>query len=396
MPLNLIHTFPLRLLSSSFQYFFLHRSVLSSHYLPLPPSTRRDRLSSKLQLPLDPSTSRSKPPNQTEILLLMAQLETDPQDSILTRTFDYLILGSGLCESMIAHSLVTSHPSSTLLQVDPNTFYGQSWAAVQLDQLESTVLSSSSSSIPLPPTSHPTTKSSSYAISLQPTLVPARGRFVNTLVSSNVAPYLSFQLLHAFILAQPDHTLLPLPGSKHDLFRTQELSLIEKRLLMRFLQSILEPDGLLIPEPLQSLSDYLSRPPYSISNTKLSSVIAALSLAPTSDPPAQSVITRLRTLLTSIGRYPSPTVSVLPAALLLGEYGGGGEWVEGFVRAAAVTGRAIQVIGRPILSLEQSSDDDKRWTIRLGRQAGHPCGGEDQLEFTAGRLLISQDYLTSP
>ncbi|PLW25906.1 hypothetical protein PCASD_21125 [Puccinia coronata f. sp. avenae] len=42
----------------------------------------------------------------------------------------------------------------------------------------------------------PTSSSlSSYALSLQPTLVPARGAFVDALIAANVAPYLSFQLL---------------------------------------------------------------------------------------------------------------------------------------------------------------------------------------------------------
>ncbi|KAA1086841.1 Rab proteins geranylgeranyltransferase component A [Puccinia graminis f. sp. tritici] len=132
-----------------------------------------------------------------------------------------------------------------------------------------------------------------------------------------------------------------------------------------------------------------------ITNPRLVTVIGALSLSAVEDPAAGPVLGRLKTLLSAIGRHPSATLSALPAALLLGEYGGGGEWAEGFVRAAAVTGRATQVLGRPVLSLRQSIDGtQQRWIIRLGRQSGHPVGGEDHLEFSAGRLLVSQQYLS--
>ncbi|PLW39385.1 hypothetical protein PCASD_04997 [Puccinia coronata f. sp. avenae] len=324
--------------------------------------------------------------------------------------FDYLVIGTGLCESMVAYHLTASDPAATVIQVDPSSVYGQSWAAVQLAQLQQATFttaawsafcsatttgdSSSSSS------SSTSSSSSSYALSLQPTLVPARGAFVDALIAANVAPYLSFQLLHHFILAQPDHghhSLLSLPGSKHDLFRMPELSLLDKRLLMRFFQSIQDPDPLVSPSPDQSLSEYLSRPPFSITNPRLISIMGALALSAQEDPAALLVVSRLKKLLNAIGRHPSATVSALPAALLLGEYGGGGEWAEGFVRAAAVTGRAAQVLGRPILSLVQEATEaegSRRWTIRLGRQTGHAVGGEDELEFSASRLLLSQEYLS--
>jgi len=132
-----------------------------------------------------------------------------------------------------------------------------------------------------------------------------------------------------------------------------------------------------------------------MTNPRLVSVIGALALSAQEEPLALPVVRRLKTLLRAIGRHPSTTVSALPAALLLGEYGGGGEWAEGFVRAAAVTGRATQVLGRPVLSLCQAQDGrPDRWTIRLGCQSGLPVGGDNELEFSACRLLLSQQYLS--
>ncbi|KNZ63970.1 hypothetical protein VP01_10801g1, partial [Puccinia sorghi] len=182
-----------------------------------------------------------------------------------------------------------------------------------------------------------TTNLSSYALSLQPTLVPARGTFVDALISSNVVLYLSFQLLNNFILARPDQSLLFLPGSKHELFRMPQLSLLDKRLLMRFFQSILDSDQLVLREPVLSvsfllllhsyyileiadelLSKYLCPLPYSITNPKLVSVIGALALLAQEEPSALPVVRRLKTLLREIGRQPSTMVSALPAALLLG------------------------------------------------------------------------------
>ncbi|KAI9624829.1 hypothetical protein H4Q26_016603 [Puccinia striiformis f. sp. tritici PST-130] len=285
--------------------------------------------------------------------------------------FDYLVIGTGLCESMVAYHLAASDTATTVLQVDPSSSYGQSWAAVHLDQLQSTSFhpfSSAASSSPglsteqaasssvsqsseRPISKHPPLR---YALSLQPTLVPARGKFVDALIASNVAPYLSFQLLHAFILAQPDHTLLPLPGSKHDLFRMSELSLLDKRLLMRFFRLFLILIG-------YCYIDYCDRRAGAFANN---------------EPAAAPVLSRLKTLLSAIGAPPFVYGFCLAPALLLGEYGGGGEWAEGFVRAAAVTGRATQVLGRPVVSLQQSTDDPQyRWNIRLGRQSGHSVGG---------------------
>ncbi|KNZ49597.1 hypothetical protein VP01_4912g1 [Puccinia sorghi] len=169
--------------------------------------------------------------------------------------------------------------------VDPNSYYGQSWAAIQLEQLQTGSFASSpgssfcaattdrgSVSTDRPsqaPTS--TTNLYSYVLSLQPTLVPARGTFVDALISSNVALYLSFQILNHFILTRPDQSLLSLPGSKHELFRMPQLSLLDKYLLIRIFQSILDSDQIVLREPVLSVSFLLLLHSYYISeivNTK--------------------------------------------------------------------------------------------------------------------------------
>ncbi|CAH7685048.1 GDP dissociation inhibitor-domain-containing protein [Phakopsora pachyrhizi] len=330
----------------------------------------------------------------------------DQRDRMDEGEFDYLVIGTGLSESILTR-LLSGSASATVLQVDPNTRYGQSWTALQLDQLQSIGPSLPNSSLEIFDDIQDADyqiqskkTSSEYALTLQPALVPARGGFIDLIVSSNVAPYLSFQLLNQFILAQEgDEEFLALPGSKHDLFKLQGLSLMDKRLLMRFFQSVIKSnnssdqqmDSKLDYEI--SLKDHLERPPYSISNPKLISMIAALSLSPTSDAPAQAVIDRLMTIFRSIGRHPSSTSSVLPAALLIGEYGGGGEWVEGFVRSAAVTGNSVQVLGRPVISLKESTED-KKWIIRLGDQKDQSGLAEKELEFRAKHLCISEQYIS--
>ncbi|MBW0495766.1 hypothetical protein O181_035481 [Austropuccinia psidii MF-1] len=325
----------------------------------------------------------------SEIFPIFINFSSTTMDQSNPTAFDFLFIGTGLVESMAACSVISSRPSSTILQVDPQSHYGQSWSGLSLQAFQSLSLPNSSHSDSL---SLSDQKPSAYSLSLQPILIPARGKFVDHLISSNVAPYVSCQLLQAFILAQPDNTLLPLPGSKHDLFRVSQLSLIEKRQLMRFFQAIVQSDLFVHPQSHQSLAEYLAQPPYLITNPVLLSLIAALSLSPTAHPPAQQVIGRLKTLFNAIGRHASSTISALPAALLLGEYAGSGDWAEGFVRASAITGRAVQVIGRPILSLKQSVKE-KTWSITLGPQVGQPSSQEDILKFTANRLCVSQEYL---
>ena len=75
-----------------------------------------------------------------------------------------------------------------------------------------------------------------YSISLTPTVIPATGPFISCLISSGVARYGSFKLLDRILIySSANDSLRPVPGSKEDIFKSQDLTLVDKRKLMRFL-----------------------------------------------------------------------------------------------------------------------------------------------------------------
>lgn len=80
-----------------------------------------------------------------------------------------------------------------------------------------------------------------YSISLAPALIPSLGPLISSLVASGVARYGGYRLLERVgIFQQGDrtsggHDIKSVPGSKEDVFKSKDMSLLEKRRLMRFL-----------------------------------------------------------------------------------------------------------------------------------------------------------------
>ena len=67
-------------------------------------------------------------------------------------------------------------------------------------------------------------------------MIPATGPFISCLISSGVARYGSFKLLDRILIySSANDSLRPVPGSKEDIFKSQDLTLVDKRKLMRFL-----------------------------------------------------------------------------------------------------------------------------------------------------------------
>lgn len=78
-------------------------------------------------------------------------------------------------------------------------------------------------------------QSRQYCISLQPTIIPSIGPLIDALVASGVSRYGGFKLLERVALYEGPGTVKPVPGSKEDVFKNKQLSLLHKRRLMRFL-----------------------------------------------------------------------------------------------------------------------------------------------------------------
>jgi len=64
-------------------------------------------------------------------------------------TYDILIEGTGLAQSILAAA--ASRLSKKVIHIDRNSFYGGSWAALSIDQLDEFVKTYASSGTPLAP-----------------------------------------------------------------------------------------------------------------------------------------------------------------------------------------------------------------------------------------------------
>jgi hypothetical protein len=78
-------------------------------------------------------------------------------------------------------------------------------------------------------------QSRQYSICLQPAIIPSVGPLISSLVSSGVAKYSGFKLLESVSIYDSPGKVKSVPGSKEDIFKNKQISLIEKRRLMRFL-----------------------------------------------------------------------------------------------------------------------------------------------------------------
>ena len=129
-----------------------------------------------------------------------------------------------------------------IAQIDVNEYYGSDQASLAADELatwaearsnstagaSSKAYSSISRSRDVPPFAR------HYSLSLAPALLPSTGPFLSALIASGVSRYGAYRLLER-VAVFDGGALRAVPASKEDVFKATELSLLDKRRLMRFL-----------------------------------------------------------------------------------------------------------------------------------------------------------------
>lgn len=127
-----------------------------------------------------------------------------------------------------------------VIHIDRQPYYGGTEASLTTDELHrwvealssqrsaGKIFSSASTSGDLPSTSR------SYSLSLAPSVIVSKGPLISSLIASGVARYGGFKLLDQ-LLIYSDARFKSVPGSKEDIFKSKEISLVDKRRLMRFL-----------------------------------------------------------------------------------------------------------------------------------------------------------------
>ncbi|KAK2459728.1 hypothetical protein APHAL10511_008262 [Amanita phalloides] len=271
--------------------------------------------------------------------------------------FDAIILGTSLTESILAAAL--SKAGFKVAHIDVNKWYGGDEASLSLDELVQWAEQARTShsqrythvhvhTTLLPETSQ--RDSRFYALSLCPSIIPSVGPTIASLVSSGVARYGGYKLVDHISVYDASSTppsFKSVPCRREDVFKNAEISLVEKRRIMRFLTfaaSEEEPPPLLDPnaDAEEDLLQFIQTK-FSVSGPTAAAIGYALAFCTSPSDHVRPALARLRRYIRSSGRYgPSP--------FLIGQYGGTGEIAQGFCRAAAVHG-AVYILGRKVLSV---------------------------------------------
>ncbi|EED19368.1 Rab geranylgeranyl transferase escort protein, putative [Talaromyces stipitatus ATCC 10500] len=322
-------------------------------------------------------------------------------ESLTETPWDVTISGTGLAQSLLA--LALSRSGKKVLHVDKNIYYGGPEAAfsvqeaqewVDLLQKEPGREPFEDVSIYAPSNASDDGKklsfSRAYTLSLSPQLVYTRSKLLPTLVSSRVYRQLEFQAVGSWWIygnsgaADDDASrkLRRVPSSREDIFADDMISMKAKRMLIRFLRNVNQPQQTETDDEQSatdegnsslSLSKYL--------NTKfnapseLHNPIHSLSLCQQSPEhtPTDIALPRIKRHLGSLGVF-GPGFGSLVA-----KWGGGAEIAQVGCRALAVGG-GVYVLGRGIDSVDTSKDDQGFYQLTLS------SGEHIRSKYIAGSL----------
>ncbi|GLJ09528.1 hypothetical protein SUGI_0111160 [Cryptomeria japonica] len=292
-------------------------------------------------------------------------------------TFDVIVIGTGLQESIMAAAAASSGQS--VLHIDSNSFYGHHWASLSLDEVTQWASSGGRFSATQPQlqinNATETLKSPDgedlqletltdqilYSDFEQKTynlegLGPSRsfnldiagpklclcgGPLVDLLLKSGGSKYMEFKSVEgSYIWSGLGQGLTPVPDSRASIFQDRTLSLVEKKHLMRFFKLIQNQEKLSLEDLESSFVHFLDqqRLPSSIK----SMILYAIALADyDQEDESQGQSTVLRTkdgierlvlYLSSIGRFVNAS-----GAFLYPVYGQA-ELPQAFCRTAAIKG----------------------------------------------------------
>ncbi|KAH8253367.1 hypothetical protein KR032_005069 [Drosophila birchii] len=172
--------------------------------------------------------------------------------------FDLVVIGTGFIESCIAAA--ASRVGKSVLHLDHNEYYGDVWGSFTIDGLcdrlskeceaHSTLRNCSYTwhSSEQAPDAEPMevqgeqkwnretilAKSRRFSLDLCPRILYASGELVKLLIKSNICRYAEFRAVD-HVCMRHNGEIVSVPCSRSDVFNTKTLTIVEKRLLMKFL-----------------------------------------------------------------------------------------------------------------------------------------------------------------
>ncbi|KNE62437.1 hypothetical protein AMAG_07656 [Allomyces macrogynus ATCC 38327] len=296
--------------------------------------------------------------------------------------FDVLVLGTGVAESLLAAAY--ARKGHTILHLDARPHYGAASAALSFHDLTS--LSTLGCYTDLRHATDPdhatwlANKSREFALELNPKLLYARGSVVDLFATTGVGRHLDFKLteatrVHRGTAPGGDQALL-VPASKEDVFASKDLSLADKRRLMRFFTTSMAMDA--PPATEGSFADYLTQNGLTGALQDVFVHGVALSRTPGSSLPVAEGMARAHKYLQSMGRFGA-------SPFLLAQYGVGAEVAQALCRVAAVYA-GVYILGRPITSVLWDADAQV-WRVKVDLDPAQ--------EFTAKRLVTNPGHITA-
>eukprot|EP00727_Mastigamoeba_balamuthi_P013122 m51a1_g8432 hypothetical protein (552) ;mRNA; f:351003-352722 len=301
-----------------------------------------------------------------------------------SETFDVAIVGTGFVESVLSAALARA--GKTVVHVDKNDYYGCASASHDVSAFadllrrqgslpaapapEGTALLLESRAEVSPPydcapdvelVTAPDSEQDilkGFLIDLSPVLLLSSGSLVDSLVRSGVSRYVDFKSVERCYLLPapgaasgpaeaPRAALVEVPDSKSALFADKSLSLVEKRVLMKFLQHATRDGGPVDGEPTvgELLASEQFRASQLVSDVVCHALACGTGLGP--DAPARSAAEALRDYARSCGKYsPSPFIVPLYGAC---------EITQAFCRMSAVYG-AVFMLRRAATAVAVSTE----------------------------------------
>ncbi|XP_058110253.1 rab escort protein 1 [Magnolia sinica] len=168
--------------------------------------------------------------------------DTNSHPSIDPSSFDLIVVGTGLPESIIAAS--ASSAGKSVLHLDPNPFYGSHFSSLSLASFSSFLHQRSRlySHVEISSHSPQTLDEHSRRFSLDlsgPRLFFCADPMVDLILRSGASNHLEFKSVDASFLYREGH-LSPVPDSREGIFQDRTLGLTEKSQLMRFFKLVRE------------------------------------------------------------------------------------------------------------------------------------------------------------
>ncbi|XP_073967172.1 rab escort protein [Choristoneura fumiferana] len=295
-------------------------------------------------------------------------------DDDLPTDFQVIVVGTGMVESIVAAAC--SRIGKNVLHLDSSDHYGGLWASYNFEGLQKFIKEVTSDPTrqlqvynlsenwyiekESPPEEGEESKTDpakkvwsqasftaeyrKFNIDMTPKLLFSRGPLVELLISSNIARYAEFRCVTR-VLTWLDGKLAPVPCSRADVFATEAVGIVEKRMLMKMLTSIVayneeEMDNEFKDWNNKTFKEYLTHK--GLTPNLIHYVLFAIAGGEHSMPCLEGV-RECKKFLMSLGRYGN-TPFLWPMY-------GSGELPQCFCRLCAVFG-GVYCLNRPIDKVE--------------------------------------------